>query len=146
MARSPPSFSSFPPSFASFPDLEKAEDKASSSGHRKSDDPIQQHSKKSKHRDRDKRKDKRDRDGRKIRDGSRRKDGKSTRHQRDDEQVKREEDRHVRIGATFDGGTPGLFVVDKTGDPMNVVYGGLHGGDIPRYKRMGCELVFLFYA
>ncbi|KAF8530991.1 NRDE-2, necessary for RNA interference-domain-containing protein [Gautieria morchelliformis] len=115
---SPPAFSSFPPSFASFPDLEKTEDRASPSGQRKGDESLQQHSKKSKHRDRDKHKDKRDRDGRKIRDGSTRKDGKSTRHQRDDEQAKREEDRHA-------------------GDPMNVVYGGIHGGDIPKYRRVG---------
>ena len=140
---SAPSFSSFPPSFSSFPDLEKSEDKASSNGpRRKGGERREEHSTTDKHGDRDKRRHKRDRDGRKIRDGDKRKDVKPIRNLRDDEQVKREEDRHARLGATYDGGTPGLFVIDKVGDPMNVVYGGIHGGDIPKYKRMGCEFVF----
>lgn len=144
---SAPSFSSFPPSFGSFPDLEKREDKKGSDklsrkdGESREEKPTKN---KQPHGDRNKRSHRRGRDNKKIRDGDKRKDGKSIRSERDDEQVKREEDRHARLGATYDVGTPGLFMVDKTGDPMNIVYGGIHGGEIPRYRRVGCEFVFLF--
>lgn len=30
-----------------------------------------------------------------------------------------------------------LFYVDKRGDDFNIRYGGLHKGDIPRYRRLG---------
>jgi nuclear exosome regulator NRDE2 len=137
---SAPSFSSFPPSFGSLPDLDKKEEKAGPSGQKpKNDELREEHSKKNKHRDRDKRRDKHDRDGRRTKDHSGGKDGKLTYSRRDDEQVKREEDRHARLGATYSGGAPGLFVVDKVGDQMNVVYGGIHGGDIPKYRRTGCR-------
>lgn len=142
---SAPSFSSFPPSFGSFPDLDRKAEVASSSGHQeKEGERREEHSKKVKHRDRDRRSDKRDRNSRKNKGGSRHKEKKLARGL-NDEQLKSEEDRHARLGATYDGGAPGLFIIDKVGDPMNVVYGGLHAGDIPKYRRMGCKLFLLSF-
>lgn len=142
---SAPSFSSFPPSFGSFPDLEQKSDKAGSGGQKRKDNKLpEEHSKKSKHRERDKHRDKRDRDGRRSKDHGRSKGDKQS-YNRYDEEMKREEDRQTRLGATYSGGAPGLFVVDKVGDPMNIVYGGIHGGDIPRYRRMGCRCRLSLY-
>lgn len=36
-----------------------------------------------------------------------------------------------------------LFYSDRKADDLNVKYGGLHRGDIPRYRRSGGELVLL---
>jgi hypothetical protein len=135
---SAPSFSSFPPSFGSFPDVEPENNKASSSKQqRKEEEPLRSKKDKDRERDGDKHREKRARDGKKRKDTNRH--SKRNHAQYDDERAKQEEDRNARLGTRYDGGTPGLFVVDKVGDPMNIVYGGIHAGDIPRYRRVGCE-------
>ncbi|KAF8575509.1 hypothetical protein K439DRAFT_1398173 [Ramaria rubella] len=135
---SAPSFSSFPPSFGSFPDIELEQTTPS---HKPSPAPGEssQRSKRDKRsgHDRSRRRDKRDPDGKRERDGGRHKEEKDKHNRRDDERLKREDDRRARLGANYEGGTPGLFIIDKAGDPMNVVYGGLHASDIPRYRRVG---------
>ena len=136
---SAPSFSSFPPSFASFPDLDSDQLSPSPPNEKK----------------------KRDGDGGKIQ-----KDKKRKRHQYkdsvghpnpesakqkgesililDDERLKTEEDRKRRDGdetITNIGrsGSPLLFHSDRRGDPLNVRYGGLHSGDIPKHHLVGCK-------
>lgn len=140
---SAPSFSSFPPSFGSFPVLEPEKTEPSSSKQRlREDGPRRTHSTKDKDRARDPdgHREKRDRDGKRRKDTDRQKSSRRKHSHHDDERAKQEEDRNVRLGARYDGGSPGLFVVDKVGDPMNIVYGGIHAGDVPKYRRGGCEL------
>ncbi|KDQ63400.1 hypothetical protein JAAARDRAFT_147686 [Jaapia argillacea MUCL 33604] len=133
---SAPSFSSFPPSFGSFPDLGAAAG------------PSQQHDSRS-DRDDKKKRDKTTRKGRKDgedrgkerkgRDRNKGGEEDKRRYQernRDDERAKEGQDRKYRgdedvIDNT--GTSKPLFYSDRKGDPLNVRYGGLHAGDIPKY-------------
>ncbi|ESK97958.1 hypothetical protein Moror_896 [Moniliophthora roreri MCA 2997] len=101
-----PSFSSFPPSFDSFPDLE-----AGPSGIK--DLAKKEHSskKKDKSGDKDKHKDRK----------------------------KRKRDESSQLADSGDNSSRGsdnnsrYFYSDWKGDPLNIQYGGIHKGDIPRY-------------
>jgi hypothetical protein len=44
--------------------------------------------------------------------------------------MKAEEDRQRRDA-------PAVFYTDRKGDRLNVSYGGLHAGDIPKYRLVG---------
>ena len=150
---SAPSFSSFPPSFGSFPDLEPEEEKPSSSSKpSRKEEAREYRSDRSQHRHRSRGhesrsyKDRKDSEDRRKKEKHRHKE--KTRHDdyEDDERTKREEDREAKLGTMYKSGVPGLFIVDKAGDPMNIVYGGLHAGDIPRYRRFGCECFGLVFV
>lgn len=66
----------------------------------------------------------------------------------DDERLKEEEDRtrHQRgeqPPSQVDLTRP-LFYSDKKGDALNVRYGGLYAGDVPKYRLVGCTSFVLF--
>ncbi|KAI8980698.1 DUF1740-domain-containing protein [Trametes punicea] len=157
---STPSFSSFP-SFSTFPDLEPGPStRPSAPPNEKEKD--KKHRKKSKREedgesdaDRKKRKHKQKHDK-----PSRREDGEDTdddrrhrhRHKHnsrspsrhksyggsDDERKKAEEDRRYgRVESEISMASIKeslLYITDRKGDPLNVRYGGLYAGDVPRYR------------
>ncbi|KAH7928477.1 DUF1740-domain-containing protein [Leucogyrophana mollusca] len=124
----PPSFSSFPPSFSSFPDLDPGP----------SNPPPHHNTDKS---ERPSRKHKGDRETKKKRDKhfgqpTSHADGWSTQRVLDDERLKAEEDRmrlekEARPPGQYD--SQPTFYSDRKGDPLNVTYGRLHAGDVPKY-------------
>lgn len=120
---SAPSFSSFPPSFSSFPDTEAG--------------PSRPHSK-------EKDKERKEKHGKKERK-SKPKDGK--RKHRDEPHASRapsvdvmREERTRHAEADLEGNsTRYLFFTDTKGDPLNITYGTLHAGDVPKYHLVGRE-------
>ncbi|KAJ8591485.1 hypothetical protein M405DRAFT_734897 [Rhizopogon salebrosus TDB-379] len=140
---SAPSFSSFPPSFASFPDLDPGPSRLSPplkgnsdtrgrrEGSRKDKKEKSQHrSKKSKD---EPRKDKRHKTEKY--DSEQQKHAWTEANILDDEKLKIEEDRRL----TQSGLQPSkwdsrpLFFSDRKGDQLNITYGGIHAGNIPKY-------------
>ncbi|KAH8120222.1 DUF1740-domain-containing protein [Phellopilus nigrolimitatus] len=119
-----PSFSSFPPAFGSFPVLDPG---PSSRSQKTAELELPKHSK-----HRDKRRDEKDRE-------SKRRKGKG--HKHDDDKSRRtrllDDARPSSERVTLHSPTPEnrsrLFYQDHKGDPLNVTYGGLHAGDIPKY-------------
>ncbi|KAI1793871.1 NRDE-2, necessary for RNA interference-domain-containing protein [Ganoderma leucocontextum] len=146
------SFSSFP-AFASFPDLDPGpstrtstprEERKEGKEHKKSrrdedregDSERKKRKHKQKHRDRE--------DGERVRHKNRSRSRSLTRERErytldDDERRKREEDRgHKREDADRRSAKEGLvYFTDQKGDPLNVRYGGLHAGDVPKYWLVG---------
>jgi hypothetical protein len=60
----------------------------------------------------------------------------------DDERLKAEEDRNrqdVHVTSTENAGSLLLFYSDGKGDPLNIRYGGLHAGDIPKHYLVDRE-------
>ncbi|CAG8766328.1 14734_t:CDS:2, partial [Acaulospora colombiana] len=56
----------------------------------------------------------------------------------DDENLKATED--MELGKAKESDEPAYvkgYYVDKKGDPLNITYGGLHKGDIPKFHRAG---------
>ncbi|KIP12478.1 hypothetical protein PHLGIDRAFT_97829 [Phlebiopsis gigantea 11061_1 CR5-6] len=125
----PPSFSSFPPTFGSFPDIEAGPSKPKPS-------LTEEHKTKS----RKGHKDKHDRDRRKegveYDDHRRKKDSKKYRKDKDvfpEGKDTRRADFSVESTAELASRS---FYSDRKGDVMNVTYGGLHTGDVPRYNMV----------
>ncbi|KLO13922.1 DUF1740-domain-containing protein [Schizopora paradoxa] len=142
---SAPSFNSFPPIFSSFPDLEAGPSSRQTDDAGGSDAFRSKHSKRAKKqkyedadeessRKRDKRKH-RDSHARTARDGA--EHGSRTKHRGsshregpkdsssflDDERLQQSSENRSK-----------LYFSDHKGDSLNVVYGGLHSGDIPKYS------------
>ncbi|KAL4266607.1 NRDE2 family protein [Pleurotus pulmonarius] len=112
---SAPSFSSFPPSFASFPELD--------SGRQTPNEPSGSHN--------DKRREKR---GHKA--------DKKSKHDKHHRPKKHTEDGGKRqaLGVPLEpgqGSSKRVYYSDPKGDPLNVLYGGLHAGDVPRHHLVG---------
>ncbi|KAL6310050.1 DUF1740-domain-containing protein [Sparassis latifolia] len=146
---SAPSFSSFPPSFSSFPDLEAGTSKTTSIPKDRDQDDKRRGKKregrdtKSKDRDTKDKKRKHERHYQKERD---KEESRSRQHSKDreqvyggfnDERLKAAEDSR-ELGRVDDAGSSGamsppLYFTDRKGDALNVRFGGLHAGDIPRY-------------
>jgi hypothetical protein len=131
---SAPSFSSFPPSFASFPDLDLEESRDHPQGQQKKGEHKEDKHQKDKKRKRDRHKD----------SVSHTKSAKQKDESilvLDDERLKAEEDRRRRDGeeTIADIGPSGspLFYSDRKGDPLNIRYGGLHSGDVPKHHLVG---------
>ncbi|KAI0375320.1 DUF1740-domain-containing protein [Pilatotrama ljubarskyi] len=139
-----PSFSSFP-SFTTFPDLDPgpstrkstpAEDKEKDKKHRKKngrdddqDSDGERTKRKHKHDKHSRREDEDDRDRHRHKSYGR----------SDDERRKAEEDRRYthddsEVSSLREGADRLLYFTDRKGDPLNVRYGGLHAGDVPKYK------------
>ncbi|KAF8898878.1 NRDE-2, necessary for RNA interference-domain-containing protein [Infundibulicybe gibba] len=120
---SAPSFSSFPPSFASFPESEPGPSKSREDDSR----PHRNHDKKTrerpKHKDHSKDKSER-RKHRKDHRKSLNLDDETSKVQEDLERSKVDEARR-------------FFYIDQRGDPLNITYGGLHSGDVPKYRIFG---------
>lgn len=133
----PPSFSSFPPTFGSFPDLGAGSSKPKSS---RSSPLAEQHKNKSKKV----RRDKHGRDGRKESaehdDNYRRGDSKKYRKDKDVDSEEKDTRRRAdySVESTADLASRS-FYSDRKGDILNVTYGGLHKGDVPRYNMVSSE-------
>lgn len=116
------------PTFSSFPDLDpqpsqsKAKDKTK-------DKAKKRHRSRSRSRDRERHKDK-DREGKKDKDGKKKKD--KDRH-RDDQRDKVYEEVYDIRKDERDAGLR-YFYSDRRGDPLNITYGRIHSGDIPKYN------------
>ncbi|KAI0652187.1 DUF1740-domain-containing protein [Trametes meyenii] len=145
-----PSFPSFP-AFTTFPDLDPGpstrtsaapEGKAKEKKHRKKyrqdeDHELDAGRKKKKHRhdkpsEQEERTDGRHRHRRRSRSHERRKDyGRG-----DDERKKAEEDRRNQHDESDLAGVREslVYFTDRKGDPLNVRYGGLHAGDVPKHR------------
>jgi hypothetical protein len=124
---SAPSFSSFPPSFSSFPDLEPGPSKTSEIGEAKS----------------------RDRTKKEREDESRKETRKKRRKHKSDEGDVKGRSRSGRTG-TGDGAgsmtqesardtSDQHWYSDRKGDSLNVIYGSIHSGNIPRYRLVEGE-------
>ncbi|PIL31641.1 hypothetical protein GSI_06343 [Ganoderma sinense ZZ0214-1] len=146
------SFSSFP-AFASFPDLDPGPSSSTpreetkvgkDKGHKKStrgedgedDNERKKKKHKYKHRVRE--------DGGRVRHKRRSSSRSPTREWEryglvDDERRKQEEDRgHSREDGDRRNAQQGLvYFTDQKGDPLNLRYGGLHAGDVPKYRLVG---------
>lgn len=147
---SAPSFSSFPPVFDSFPDL----DAGSSSG------PTTRGSRSIKRDDRGDKKPKPDRERKdeekkeRKRDSDKRERKKEKKHRRKDDDDEREhsskyrkrrsspydENEENRGFATIAAESYNrLYYIDRKGDELNIKYGSLHSGDIPKYWHVARE-------
>lgn len=121
-----PSFASFPPSFGSFPDLEPSVEAA------KLSEPAQD----KKHRSK---KDKSDKDKTKSR---KRKQGeRSPKHGNYTEAADYETKRAQDAKSREESESLRYFYSDRKGDPLNILYDGLHRGDIPKYKIIDRKLI-----
>ncbi|KAH9947908.1 NRDE-2, necessary for RNA interference-domain-containing protein [Amylocystis lapponica] len=138
------SFSSFPPQFNSFPDLEPGPSQHSQPN--EIADSRKRHKRKDKeHKDKKRKIEPRTHDepGRHASRAKRRTKGEDAGYGGvDDEQRKAAEDNHARADALFSAGDtrpgdPPLYFTDRKGDPLNVQYGRLHAGDVPRYYLVG---------
>jgi hypothetical protein len=131
-----PSFSSFPPSFGSFPDLDGNEKQTSL--------PVDEGKRKKKRKkEREDRDDKDRRKGDQKHESSRSKAPELWDTTLDDERLKAQEDQRLRHGKEIRTrspprtSSPSLFYSDRKGDPMNIQYGGLHAGDVPKHWLVG---------
>ncbi|KZT75158.1 hypothetical protein DAEQUDRAFT_720374 [Daedalea quercina L-15889] len=137
---SAPSFSSFPPSFSSFPNLDPGPSKRSATPAEGSADIRKR---KKKEGDDKKRKERKHGYDMKDRGSSERRLGRSRKYDEervyigsDDERLKAREDISIRAekpdtSETYKEQLP--YYTDRKGDPLNVEYGGLHAGSVPRY-------------
>ncbi|EMD42012.1 hypothetical protein CERSUDRAFT_110552 [Gelatoporia subvermispora B] len=146
---SAPSFSSFPPTFSSFPDLEPGPSQRASTP--KDQDRHSRKLKKAKeekqHRDKtkDEQKSKHHRSRHESSDEDHRRPEKRRREQRyggsDDERRKAAEDlSQSRVADEYESRratSPPLYYTDRKADSLNVRYGGLHAGDVPRHHLVG---------
>ncbi|KAG6336128.1 hypothetical protein ID866_2966 [Astraeus odoratus] len=143
---SPPSFSSFAPSFTSFPDLDPGPShKAKSPDHSETArDPLGEPHQKS-------RKDKGERRSHKL---DKEKSAKRERHVARseettsynttwtidnglrDERRKQEEDRRLPVQEYSQWESRPAFFSDRKGDPLNITYGSIHTGDLPKYRMV----------
>lgn len=135
---SAPSFSSFPPSFSSFPDPDAGPSRAGSPPDTKGDD-RKSHPKVKKHKDKESSKSKRHEREKVSSHRHKSKPERKPDHSCDleyDERIKEGEDSRRKRGDPSQpsrASSPPLYFTDKKGDALNVTYGGLHTGSIPKY-------------
>ncbi|KAH9937158.1 NRDE-2, necessary for RNA interference-domain-containing protein [Fomitopsis serialis] len=144
---SAPSFSSFPTAFTSFPDLDPGPSKRPAQTPAVESTDEKKRKKKKKDRDQGMRKERKHRPDKDDRDSLERHSGSSRRHKEDraypgfdDERLKAQEDSSIRAERTFDSAAHEeqvLYFTDRKGDPLNVQYGGLYAGSVPRYYLVG---------
>ncbi|KAI0756690.1 NRDE-2, necessary for RNA interference-domain-containing protein [Daedaleopsis nitida] len=151
---SAPSFSSFPPSFASFPDAgpssglprEKEKKREKKHKHHRKQKNEEGSEGEADRRRRKKHREDRHSEGAESTGARRRSRSRShspTRSKRhslvDDERRKEDEDRSQRQehpdGLSVKEGL--VYFTDRKGDPLNVRYGGLNAGDVPKYRLVG---------
>ncbi|PCH33837.1 hypothetical protein WOLCODRAFT_61797 [Wolfiporia cocos MD-104 SS10] len=148
---SAPSFSSFPPTFSSFPDLDPGPSKSKDETHQSKKRSKKEERGEDERKQRKRRREKGER-GRSSEHGrgkehsshSRRRDEDRERDRHyggvDDERAKAEEDGRMRNEYEPLSRGPDalpLYITDRKGDPLNVRYGGLHAGSVPRYHLVG---------
>ncbi|KAH7885897.1 NRDE-2, necessary for RNA interference-domain-containing protein [Phlebopus sp. FC_14] len=142
-----PSFSSFPPSFSSFPDLDPGFSRRTASPPVRSDTTSErQHESRQKsklhkaearsHKRNKAKKAKREAGVLQVDDLSHRKDVCTAGSVVHDERLNSEDDRRRLEQVSSDDDewiSRPLFYADRKGDPLNVTYGSLHAGDVPKY-------------
>lgn len=150
-----PSFSSFPPVFGSFPDLEAGSSSSRPAGTKESESSRNKRKGK-KHKSGteggDERKE-RDKDHRRDKDKKRRERSPGVdeeRHGRTDHkhsskhrEKRDEKNKETRYNDEKYTAAPEssnrYFYQDRRGDELNITYGSLHAGDIPKYWHVGRE-------
>lgn len=135
----PPSFSSFPPTFGSFPELEPGPSKSSGDSlSAKDKDKHKKTKSKSKREDRDGRE--RRRDDRDEDEGRRKKKPKRLDRTQDEYlDAKRVSIPRESVENLAADSATRSFYSDRKGDILNVKYGGLHAGDVPKYNLVASE-------
>jgi hypothetical protein len=147
---SAPSFSSFPPTFSSFPDLDVTQGEHSEEASPQSKNKQLERKRKKEHRHRKrehqvgdgKKTDRRSEDNRSRSEHKKEDQSRERRHT--DEYLKELEDaRREKVEDDFRDMSRPLFYTDRKGDLLNVKYGRLHAGDIPKYNLAGrkCMLI-----
>ncbi|KAF9015505.1 NRDE-2, necessary for RNA interference-domain-containing protein [Cyathus striatus] len=127
---SAPSFSSFPPSFSSFPELDAGNGRTSQSSN---EERIQEQSRKSSRSEHNHRKGKeKKRDKESAGEKERRKD--KDRHRSRHDESRRYDASPKRPVDIDSEDSHRFFYSDRKGDPLNIIYGGLHAGDVPKYR------------
>ncbi|TFK36838.1 NRDE-2, necessary for RNA interference-domain-containing protein [Crucibulum laeve] len=124
----PPSFSSFPASFSSFPEDDSGPSKSRSDRQKPLHDDQEKTKRVKKGRSKDK-----ERHGEK--DQQHRKHDKDRRHRHrsaDESRDHADEQRHAAHNVAADSSR--FFYSDRRGDHLNIQYGGLHSGDVPKYR------------
>jgi hypothetical protein len=135
---SAPSFSSFPSSFGSFPEpgpsKQPTKDKKPE---RRSHTPADR-DRAAPETERARKKDKR-RENKEQRPKDREKKSRGREYEEDDHLADADHIRSLRQDALegYDSRTRPLYFSDRSGDPLNVRYGGLHTGDIPKHTLVG---------
>ena len=139
MSAPPPSFSSFPPTFSSFPDIEAGPSKSKKDTSVERDKQEKVKHKRDK-RDQDKHRERRKKDRHNDEDERRRKKSKKNRDGRDtysdDDRVPKSRDNTRNSSALPEDLTYRSFYSDRKGDILNVTYGGIHAGDVPKYRLL----------
>ncbi|EED80436.1 predicted protein, partial [Postia placenta Mad-698-R] len=129
------------PSFTSFPDLDPGPSKRSSTPK----DDAHSSKKTAKHTESDDvgRKDRKRKHEKRKHDAlshSKRHRSEKDYVRPDDNVLKAQEDASLRREEAYNirrPGSPPLYFTDRKGDPLNVQYGGLHAGSVPRYYLVG---------
>ncbi|KAL1762021.1 NRDE-2, necessary for RNA interference-domain-containing protein [Schizophyllum commune] len=116
------------PTFSSFPDLDPNPSQSKTKDKPK-EKAKKRHRSRSRSRDRERHKDK-DREGKGDKEGKKKKD--RDRH-RDDKRDKVYEEAYDIRKDERDAGLR-YFYSDRRGDPLNIAYGRIHSGDIPKYN------------
>ncbi|KAJ3515279.1 hypothetical protein NLJ89_g1854 [Agrocybe chaxingu] len=129
MSDPPPSFSSFPPSFSSFPDLEELagprQGESSSKHAHEKRKKKKGHSSSKEHRHK------------KDSDRKREKEQRKSKHAKDGDNRRKDEEQHEEFHRRDTGTSRDHFYSDRRGDPLNIQFGSLHAGDIPKYHIVG---------
>ena len=125
---SAPSFSSFP-SFGSFPDSEGDAGPSTTSR-----DKEASHQKRNRPKDSERNERK---EGRKHRDREHKHD-KSHKSKAHNAETAEGRSRPEKVELPASTSRP-TFYSDRKGDTLNIKYGGLHAGDVPRYRPVGRE-------
>lgn len=122
---------SFPPSFSSFPDLDALSNSKSERDVSREDFKQEKKkkgepsSKKEKHRKREK-------------------EGNKKSHRGSGERTPPPEGPSSKHEESWQFEKNRLFYSDRRGDPLNIQYGGLHAGDIPRYHVVDSKVIRFF--
>lgn len=152
---SAPSFSSFPSSFSSFPDFDPGPSTrtATPKDKERDKDKEKKRSKKEKgvrgRRERKRHEKHNDNVLEKDRTRSRRHSEDRAYEGYNDERLKAEEDSRSRKDGDYsamDFLSAPLYITDRKGDPLNVQFGGLHAGHVPKYHQAGCECAHVFHG
>lgn len=131
--------SGFVPSFSSFPDLDSQEQR-NKKEHKSRKDKDKGRSREEEHRHRRRsrsRSPSHERSHKRHKHSSQKGDKEilSSRFE-DDDRIKAKQDRE-RKELEDDSALSREYFVDKRGDSLNIKYGGLHQGDVPKFRRAG---------
>lgn len=144
MSAPPPSFTSFPPVFNSFPDLEAGPSTQDTSSSRSQEHKKTKNSRK--HSERDWRDGEQQKETTTYHDERRKKRSKKHRREKGanpDNDIFRDSTSYP-VGSTADLASRS-FYSDRKGDTLNITYGGLHAGDVPKHHLLASEFNLSLY-